>query len=113
MSWRDKVPSLLVEIADHTASVLREDFGMEPARADYAGYLIMRRIAKTVGGAGVYIPTIHSIARHERDEEIWREFNGHNHLELARKYGLTTIHVYRLLKRLREEERRKRQVELL
>jgi Mor family transcriptional regulator len=112
MSWREKATPLLVEIADHAAAVLKEDFGMETERADHAGYLIMRRIAEAVGGAGVYIPTIDSIERHERDEAIWREFTGHNHLELARKYGITTIHIYRLIKRLREEDRRARQSSL-
>jgi Mor family transcriptional regulator len=47
------------------------------------------------------------VVRHERDEAIWQEFTGNNHVELARKYGLTTIHVYRIIKRMRQEKRAK------
>jgi len=52
--------------------------------------------------------------RHERDEAIWREFKGDNHAELARRYGVTTIHIYRLIKRMTAEEsaRRQRALEL-
>jgi len=112
MSWRDRCPPLLVEIADHAAEVLQADLGIEPERAAHGGYLIMRRIAEAVGGAGVYIPTADSIERHERDEAIWREFRGDNVNELARKYGVTTIHLYRLIKRMRAEDAAKRQCNL-
>ena len=109
MSWRDRCTPLLVEIADHAADVLKTEMGLEPERADYAGYLIMRRIAQSVGGASIYIPTADSIERHERDEAIWREFDGRNHFELARKYGITTVHIYRLIKRMRAEDSFRRQ----
>jgi Mor family transcriptional regulator len=107
--WRSCVTPLLAEMADQAAEVLRESFGMDEATADHAGYLVMRRWAETVGGSGVYIPTIDSLARHERDEAIWRDFTGDNIHELARRYGITTIHVYRIIKRKRAEERARRQ----
>jgi len=109
MSWRDRCPPLLVEIADQAADVLQTDLGIDPERAAHGGYLIMRRIADAVGGAGVYIPTADSIERHERDEAIWREFTGDNVQDLARKYGVTTIHLYRLIKRMRKEDKLRRQ----
>lgn len=109
MGWRERCPPLLVEIADHAADVLKTELGLDPERAAHGGYLIMRRIAEAVGGAAIYIPTADSIERHERDEAIWREFTGDNVHELARKYGVTTIHLYRLIKRLRAEEAAKRQ----
>jgi len=109
MSWRDRCPPLLVEIADQAADVLKSELGIDPERAAHGGYLIMRRIAEAVGGAGVYIPTADSIERHERDEAIWREFSGDNVNELARRYGVTTIHLYRLIKRMRADQAAKRQ----
>ncbi len=112
MSWRDRCTPFLVEIADQAAEVLKTELGLDPARSDYGGYLIMRRIAEAVGGAGVYVPTADSIQRHERDEAIWREFRGDNVQELARKYGVTTIHLYRLIKRMRAEEAARRQAVL-
>jgi Mor family transcriptional regulator len=109
MHWRDRCTPFLAEIADHAADVLQHDLGLEPERAEHGGYLIMRRIAEAVGGASVYIPTADSIGRHERDEAIWREFRGDNVQELARKYGVTTIHLYRLVKRMRALEQARRQ----
>ena len=114
MGWRSRCTPLLVEIADHAAFVLQTEIGIDAERAEHAGYMIMRRLAEAVGGAGVYIPTADSIERHERDEAIWREFKGDNHAELARRYGVTTIHIYRLIKRMTAEEsaRRQRALEL-
>ena|GEM_PF-636030 len=107
--WRESVPPLLAEIADASAQTLREVAGMESAQADYLGYQIMRAIAQHVGGAQVYIPKADSIARCARDEAIWRDFRGHNTRELSRRYGVTEIHVYRIVKRMREAERARRQ----
>lgn len=112
MSWRERATPLLVEVADHAAACLKEDYGMPPDVADHAGYTIMRRIAEAVGGASVYLPTVDSIARHERDESIWRDFNGANLGDVARKYGITTIHAYRIIKRMRAADLACRQATL-
>jgi Mor family transcriptional regulator len=47
------------------------------------------RLAEVIGGATVYIPKPESIVRPVRDARIKAEFNGYNHLELARRYGVT------------------------
>lgn len=60
------------------------------------------------GGGLIYIPKGDRYERHARDAAIWREFNGRNHGELARKHGLGVAHVYEILAR----ERARRQSEL-
>lgn len=102
MSWRDQATPLLVEIADQARAVLVDELGLPPAQADYGAYLVMRRIVEHLGGASVYLPKADSLVRHERDEALWAAFNGRNHAELAREHGVTTIHVYRLLRRMRQ-----------
>ena len=47
------------------------------------------RLAEVVGGSTVYIPKPESLTRPVRDAHIKAEFNGYNHPELARKYGVT------------------------
>ena len=47
------------------------------------------RLAEIVGGSTVYIPKPESLTRPVRDARIKEEFNGYNHPELARKYGVT------------------------
>jgi Mor family transcriptional regulator len=104
--WREAAPPLLVELADHAADVLRTDLGFDPERADYAGYLIMRRVAEVMGGTSIYLPRATSLWRHERDEAIWRDWTAGpvSVPELARRYGTTTVHIYRIIHRLRAEE---------
>lgn len=47
------------------------------------------KLAEVIGGATIYIPQAESITRPVRDAHIKDEFNGYNHSELARKYGVT------------------------
>lgn len=110
--WRERAPELLGEIAAAASGVLREVAGMEASQADYLGYHIMRAIAEACGGAQVYIPKADAIERCERDEAIWRDFNGNNHRELARRYNVTEVHIYRIIKRMRALDRARRQVDL-
>lgn len=47
------------------------------------------KLAVLVGGTTFYVPRPESIVRPVRDAHIKEEFNGYNHLELARKYDVT------------------------
>ena len=47
------------------------------------------KLTKVVGGATIYLPKPDSVLRPVRDARIKTEFNGYNHPELAKKYGVT------------------------
>lgn len=47
------------------------------------------KLAEIIGGATVYIPKADSLVRPVRDARIKDEFNGYNHLELAKRYNVT------------------------
>ena len=47
------------------------------------------KLCEVVGGATIYLPKPESVLRPVRDAHIKAEFNGYNHPELARKYGVT------------------------
>ncbi len=47
------------------------------------------KLAEVVGGSTLYIPKPESLVRPVRDAQIKEEFNGYNHLELAKRYGVT------------------------
>ncbi|MGX2951620.1 Mor transcription activator family protein, partial [Ursidibacter sp. B-7004-1] len=47
-----------------------------------------------------------------RDWKIYHEFNGNNHKELARKYGVSVPWVYQIIKRVHKMEVAKRQIDL-
>lgn len=47
------------------------------------------KLAEAVGGSTLYIPKPESLVRPVRDAQIKEEFTGYNHMELAKKYGVT------------------------
>jgi len=47
------------------------------------------KLAEIIGGATVYIPKADSLVRPVRDARIKGEFNGYNHLDLAKRYNVT------------------------
>ena len=47
------------------------------------------KLAEVVGGSTIYIPKPETLVRPIRDTRIKEEFNGYNHPELARTYGVT------------------------
>lgn len=73
---------------------------------------LARELAEDVrlkwGGGLIYIPQGARFERQQRDAAIWREFNGRNHADLARRHGLTLSCVYDILVR----ERARRQTDL-
>ena len=54
---------------------------------------LMYIIAKHWGGQSLYIVKVDCFLADERDIQIYSEFNGHNHAELAQKYDLSTIYI--------------------
>lgn len=46
-------------------------------------------LTKIVGGSTFYLPKPESVVRPVRDAHIKAEFNGYNHPELAKKYGVS------------------------
>jgi Mor family transcriptional regulator len=57
--------------------------------AEAIGVVGFYKLTEVVGGATVYIPKPESLIRPARDARIKAEFNGYNHPELAKKYGVT------------------------
>jgi len=54
------------------------------------------KLTEAIGGSTVYIPKPDALLRPVRDAHIKAEFNGWNHIELARKYDVTERWVRRL-----------------
>jgi len=54
------------------------------------------KMLTVINGDDVYVPKPDRFLAPARDRIIKREFNGYNHEELARRYGLTTGYVRKL-----------------
>lgn len=102
--FRSKGPELLVELAQHTSETVREIIDIEPEVADQIGQAVANRMMQVWGGQNVYFPMGMVWKVSQRDREIFREFNGRNHHELARKFGVSLQWVYSVVKRVRKEE---------
>jgi Mor family transcriptional regulator len=105
--WRNQAPPLLVELADHAAAVLVE-MNFPPPQAEHAAFEIVRRFAAAAGGISIYVPKVDHLLRHERDEAIAREFRGANVQALARKYGVSEVWIYAIIRRQRRLKRQKK-----
>lgn len=70
---------------------------------------VATEIARDFGGAVLYIPKGILLPLSGRDWQIWQEFNGKNHNELALKHKVSVQWVYKIIKRVQQEEVAKRQ----
>lgn len=94
---------LLKDLADQAADLAREMLGATPRKAQDFGKEIAFRIAENWGGQNLYIPMDMAGRRSERNEQIYRRFNGANQAELALEYKLSVQMVYRIVKAMRAE----------
>lgn len=102
---RQRAAALLIDLADRIADRARKDLKIPKAQAEEFGADVADYVGEAYGGQNFYIP-MDMIGRiRTRDSQIYDEFSGDNQEELAIKYGLSTQHIYRILRR--EGERRR------
>ncbi|MDF0606666.1 DNA-binding protein [Neisseriaceae bacterium TC5R-5] len=107
--FKSKGPELLVDLAQHVAVILAESLGLDEVKAEQVGRDIANRMAAHWGGQNIYFPMGLSYKLSQRDRQIYDEFNGTNHSDLARKYGVSLQWVYKIVKAVRQEEIARRQ----
>lgn len=101
--------SLAAIAADVTARILED---VKPEVAKLLADEIATRFSDDWGGETYYIPKGRVFRRSAIYREIWNRFAGSNQVELAREYGMSVIHIYRILARERERDRTERQLPL-
>lgn len=79
---------------DLTVEMLPE--GLYRQIAEEIGVENLIKLSELIGGSTFYLPKPESIVRPARDVRIREEFNGYNHVELARKYDVTERWVRKL-----------------
>lgn len=107
-----EMPELLSDLAEKTAEILRESIEIDPVTASHIGVKLARSIADKWKKQLVYIPEGLGMYIHERDLQIYKEFNGSNHAELARKYKISMQWVYSIIKKIQAIKMREVQPEL-
>jgi len=104
-----KIPELLTDLATHACEVAGQMLGIPRDAAEHLGIEVARKMADHWGGQHIYIPKGVSMIASQRDRVIFDEFNGHNHAELARKYHLSMIWIYKIIRTVRAQEVARRQ----
>ena len=72
--------------------------------ADQIANHLRNAIAASWGGQLIYIPKDFQAKLSDRDNQIYAEFNGKNHSELATKYNLTIARIYEIIKSVRKNK---------
>lgn len=101
-TFEKKAPEILTDLAKHVEKELVES-GMENDNARFIAMGAAVRVAKAWGGNLVYIPLNVRFHLAERDVQIYNEFNGTNHRELAKKYGISIVWLYQIIRQVRRE----------
>lgn len=108
----ERVPELVTDLEDQTAACLMSVANVEKRQAAAVAKQVARYITANWGGQLIYIPKNHLGQIGERDMRVYRDFNGRNHAELAKKYNLTVQQIYRIVKEVGMRERAKNQKDL-
>lgn len=101
----ERWPRQMAEITDLLEDELAKPesaLKLDHAAARRLAGRLMARLAREFGGSSLYLPKADALERTLRDARLWAEFDGTvdgpGGVEtLARREGLTTIHVYRIL----------------
>jgi len=103
-SFKVKAPELLQDMAAHVQTVLIEYGQIDPVKASSQGEEAAERVARAWGGATIYFPKGDYIHSHRMAQTFWREYNGRNTQELARKHGISLVWAYKIIKNKRAED---------
>lgn len=99
VAFKHRWPQLLVDINDvvnnHLAKALKKS---SPEEIQKISDGVIIALSKYLGGRQIYLPSNESLNIAIRDINIWRDHNGRNTEHLAKKYKLTEIYIYSILK---------------
>lgn len=104
----DDYPEVLADMRHHTERVLGEA-GVQAEQARAAAHQVAEFMRGHWGGQLVYIAKGRSFEKRRRWQEIWDAFDGRNHAELARHFGLGLAQIYKVIEVMRQVELRKKQ----
>ena len=90
--WPQSLVDMLQVIEEEYVSI-----GIAPRLAQRLAFSILRILAYYHGGQVFYLAKEDQLDRALRDHQIWCEFNGSNHAELARRYDKGVIQIYKIL----------------
>lgn len=110
--FEDQAPELLLDLATQIEMSLVKDRLLSKEDARHFGIAMAQKMADDWGGLMIYIPKNLKNLLSSRDIQMYREFNGRNHWQLAKKYKLSMAQVYVIISKMRELEVKRTQPDL-
>lgn len=111
MQVPEKYPEILVEFCGLILPILTVE-GIANDKAEAITLAITDAIKSNFGGSLLYIGKGRDMELTERDMALWAEYNGKNKDELLRKYDISEVWFYKIIKRAKRLDIKKRQVDL-
>ena len=97
----ENYPELLAELLTMLALELRQA-GLDVTSANDIAWRTVERVRDSWGGQVIYIPSGNRFDSVKRYEAMWQAFDGRNHAELARKFGVSEQTVYNAISLMRK-----------
>jgi Mor family transcriptional regulator len=108
----DSYPEVLADIARTVHERLMARARLAHQEAAEIALDVAEHVRKNIGGVATYIPRGLSYELSLRDRQMWSEFKGDNHAELARKYDMTEMRVRQIIAQAARADRAARQHKL-
>ncbi|UOP08050.1 Mor transcription activator family protein [Alysiella crassa] len=105
----NRIPELVADLEAQTAAFLLSELNLDNQQAQIISKKLSRHITSNWGGQLIYIPKNQGGKLDERDQQIYAEFNGKNHFDLAKKYDLAVQQIYKIVKTVGQYEMAQRQ----
>lgn len=102
----DGYPELLRDMAGIVERQLLQG-GVEAQLAAAIAMNVVEEVREHFGGQMLYMPKGELWQRRRVWQAMWADFNGRNHDELAKKFGMNVVGVYRVLAIMRAEHRKR------
>lgn len=106
---RSPAGDLLDDLAEQVSVAAVEAFGVSVDAANALGADIAMRMVEQWGGQQLYMPKGVRIEASRMHHQIYEEWRGNNHRELARKYDCSLQFIYRVIKVMRKADLNSRQ----
>ena len=94
-------PEMLADLFDTIATAAAET-GLNQEKADELALSVVDQLAAAWSGQLLYFGKNTHMRLRQRDLDMYRDFDGHNHAELADKYKLSVVRVYAIIKKVEE-----------
>jgi len=106
-------PELLEDLAAATSELVQKKLpSMSADDAADVGIALAEHLRHHWGGQSFYVPRGGQFEARQKHLDIWKEFNGRNHRQLAKKHGVSLQQVYVVIRRMRQKLRDKSQPSL-